>query len=76
MTTRDDFDGLAERARRIASARPSRTYPPARLGELTEARYRVHVTERAAALGVAERDLSAHLEWRQIIDEIGHEETA
>lgn len=51
----------------------TRQYPPAVLGELTEARYRVHVTERAARLGVSERDLSAHLEWRQIIDDIRQE---
>lgn len=70
MTTRDDFDDLAERARMIARARPSRTYPPARLGDLTEARYRRHVTERAAALGMAERDLSAVLELAAIEDEI------
>lgn len=74
MTTRDDFDDLARRARMIAAARSARTYPPARLPELVEARYRRHVTERAAALGVAERDLSAVLELAEIEDRIDRSE--
>lgn len=65
MTTRDDFDDLAKRARMTAAARPPRTYPPARLSDIVEARYRLHVTERAAALGVPEGLLLELIEGAQ-----------
>lgn len=76
VTTRDDWEDLAQRARMIAAARPPRTYPPARLPEVVEARYRRHVTDRAAALGVAERDLSAVLELAEIEDRIDRSEAS
>ena len=65
MTARDDFDDLAERARMTAAARPPRTYPPARLSDIVEARYRLHVTDRAAALGVPEGLLLELIEGAQ-----------
>lgn len=48
--------------------------PPARLGELTETRYRVHVTDRAAALGIPERWLAAYLEWLCVLADVGRED--
>lgn len=56
----NDFDALAERAR--CAPRPVRTWAPAVLPDIVERRYRRHVTERAAALGVDERNLLAVLE--------------
>jgi len=63
--TDDDWADLAERARMTAAARPSRTYPPARLSDIVEARYRLHVTDRAAALGVPEGLLLELIEGAQ-----------
>ena len=62
--TSDVWDQLAERARR----RPVKTWPPAKLAPTVEEHYRRHVTERAAFLGVAERDLVEHLERRQAVE--------
>ena len=59
--TGDEWDQLAERARQTALRRPPRTYPPAVLPEIVERRYRTHVTDRAAGLGVREADLTAVL---------------
>ena len=56
MTRRDDMQDLAVRA-----ARSRREWQPARLAPTVEEHYRVHVTERAAALGIAERDLFDHV---------------
>ncbi len=42
-------------------------YEPTSLGQLTEAYYRRHVTERAAALGIRERDLFAHIAEQQAL---------
>lgn len=39
-----------------------RTYEPTTLGQITETLYRIHITDRARALGIRERDLAAHLE--------------
>jgi len=61
MTARNDFDLLAERARRA----PWRTWVPARLSPTVEAHYRRDVTERAAMLGIAERDLFDHVARRE-----------
>lgn len=58
--SQDDWDALAERAR--CAPKPVRTWPPAVLPDIVEARYRRHVTDRAQALGVTERNLAAHLE--------------
>jgi hypothetical protein len=62
--TPDVWDQLAERAR----WRRVRTWPPARLSPSVEEHYQRHVTERAAFLGVAERDLVEHLERRQAVE--------
>lgn len=68
MSTRDDFDELAWRAEQLA--RPTaRSHPPAVLPDIVERRYRRHVTDLAAALGVAERDLVAHLELPDTTDQ-------
>jgi len=61
----DDWADLAERARMTAAARPTRTYTPARLSDAAEYRYRVHVTERAAFLGIPERLLLELIEGQQ-----------
>ena len=61
MTARNDFDDLAERARRA----PRRTWAPARLSPTVEEHYRREVTERAAMLGISERDLFDHVARRE-----------
>lgn len=43
---------------------------PARLGDITEANYHRHVTMRAAALGIPERDLAAHIEWAAMLNQL------
>ena len=58
MTARNDFDDLAERA-------PRRTWAPARLSPTAEAHYRREVTERAAMLGISERDLFEYVARRE-----------
>jgi hypothetical protein len=52
---------------------PPRTWPPARLDEPTEADYRRHVTERAAFIGIPERDLLDHI--ARVIERAQHQST-
>lgn len=46
------------------------------LDQLTELRYQRFVTERAAALGIRERDLVAHIEYQMALDAYLKDEVA
>jgi hypothetical protein len=48
-------------------------YPPARLGDIAEANYRRHITMRAGRLGIREADLTAWVEWHNLITDIAKE---
>ena len=45
-------------------------HQPARLGDITEANYHRHVTMQAAALGIPERNLAAHIEWAAMLNQL------
>ncbi len=44
--------------------------PRAKLGDITEANYRRHITMRAAAMNTDERNLAYAIEWAAIVGQI------